>query len=67
MKQLVTAMALTLVLLLLVGQVQAGPLLTVPEKSFDFGYVPQNAKISHTFWLHSSGDDTLKIVSVKPG
>lgn len=53
--------------LLVAGQTAAAPRLTMPETSFDFGFVPQNAKISHVFWLHSTGDDTLKIVQVVPG
>lgn len=45
----------------------AGPKLTIPEQEFDFGYVPQGAKIAHEFWLYSTGDDTLKILKVSPG
>jgi hypothetical protein len=45
----------------------AGPSLTIPDPTFDFGYVPQNSTISHVFWLHSTGDDTLKIIKVSPG
>lgn len=41
--------------------------LEIPEPEFDFGYVPQYAKISHVFWLYSSGIDTLKILRVNPG
>ncbi len=41
--------------------------LTLPETSFDFGYVPQHAKVSHVFWLKSTGDDSLKILKVIPG
>ena len=43
------------------------PRLTIPETEFDFGYVPQNAKIRHDFWLYSKGTDTLKILQVNPG
>lgn len=43
------------------------PRLAIPETEFDFGYVPQKAKISHDFWLHSTGTDTLRIVKVSPG
>ena len=45
----------------------SAPKLTLPETAFDFGYVPQNATVSHVFWLYSTGDDTLKILSVKTG
>ena len=47
--------------------VVSAPQLTIPETEFDFGYVPQNAKISHDFWLYSKGTDTLKILQVNPG
>ena len=52
---------------LLVGSASAAPRMTISESSFDFGYAPQNSKISHDFWLYSTGDDTLKILNVKPG
>ncbi len=52
---------------LCVGAAQAAPRLTIPITSYDFGYVPQHSKISHSFWLHSTGDDDLKILKVVPG
>jgi len=45
----------------------SAPKLTLSDTAFDFGYVPQNATVSHDFWLYSTGEDTLKILSVKPG
>lgn len=45
----------------------SGARLTIPETEFDFGYAPQKAKISHDFWLHSSGTNTLEILKVNPG
>ena len=45
----------------------AEPALTIPETDFNFGFVPQHAKISHVYWLHSTGTDTLRIVNVAPG
>jgi len=63
-----TLMAGALVaIVLLVGVAQAAPRLVIPVSDFSFGYVPQHSKISHTFWLHSSGDDDLKILKVLPG
>jgi hypothetical protein len=56
-----------LILVLAAGLAQAAPHLTIKEPVFDFGYVPQHSKISHTFWLHSTGDDTLRILKVVPG
>ena len=46
---------------------QAAPLLKIDEPVFDFGNAPGHAKVSHSFWLKSAGDDTLKILSVVPG
>ena len=57
----------TFLLLLAVSSLMSAPRLTMGESVFDFGYVPQNSKISHDFWLHSSGDDSLKILKVVPG
>jgi hypothetical protein len=45
----------------------AQPKLVIPQTEFDFGFVPQSAKISHDFWLYSKGTDTLKILQVNPG
>jgi hypothetical protein len=56
-----------LAVLLISGIINAAPRLTLPETSFDFGYVPQHSKISHKFWLISSGDDSLKIIKIVPG
>ena len=61
---------LVLMLVVLLTAVQgtvAGPELTISEKLFDFGYVPQNSKVSHVFWLHNTGDQDLKITKVTPG
>ncbi len=60
---------LTGALLILLGttQISAAPRLTMPESAFNFGYAPQNSKISHEFWLHSTGDDSLKIIKIVPG
>ena len=52
---------------LLVGKVQAEPKLELNSKTYDFGFVPQHANVSHTFVLKSVGDDTLKILQVIPG
>ena len=54
-------------LLVASAQVSSAPRLTMPESAFNFGFVPQNSKISHDFWLFSSGDDSLKILKVVPG
>lgn len=58
---------LTIMALMVVGSAVAAPRLLIKETAFDFGYAPQNSKVSHVFWLYSTGDDTLKILKVKPG
>jgi Protein of unknown function (DUF1573) len=45
----------------------AEPNLLIPESAFDFGYAPQKSKLSHVFWLKSTGDETLVIEKVVPG
>jgi hypothetical protein len=49
------------------GLLLAAPELVIDNAEFDFGFTPQKSKISHTFWLKAAGDDTLKIIKVKPG
>lgn len=67
MKRLFTASVFVLGIVLTAPLVMGGPLMTIPETDFDFGYVPQNSKISHVFWLHAGGDDSLKVLKVVPG
>lgn len=67
MKRTVVACSLILGLGMLAAQIQGAPRLVLVESEFDFGYVPQNSKISHVFWLKSAGDDSLKILKVVPG
>ena len=38
----------------------------VDELSFDFGLMPNDASVSHSYWLHSRGEDSLKILRLKP-
>jgi hypothetical protein len=45
----------------------AAPKMLVPEKSWDFGHVPQNSILTHDYWIKNIGTDTLKIIKVKPG
>jgi len=44
-----------------------GPKLFLPEKEWDFGYIPQNSTVSHFFKIKNIGDDTLQIIKVRPG
>lgn len=66
-KALQTILLIAVLVLLVSNLSLATPRLTLPETSFDFGFVPQHSTISHKFWLISSGDDTLKILKVVPG
>jgi hypothetical protein len=45
----------------------AGPRIFMPETRWDYGDVPQNSTLQHAYWIKNIGDDTLKIVNVKPG
>lgn len=63
----ITTALLLLVVLIAASAVMAAPRLVLPETTFNFGYVPQNAKISHDFWLYSKGEDSLHILKVVPG
>ncbi|MBD3333630.1 hypothetical protein GF356_12340 [candidate division GN15 bacterium] len=61
------ALGLLVVVLVVAGSVMAAPRMDIENDSFNFGYVPQNSKITHSFWLKSTGDDTLRVVRVVPG
>jgi len=67
MKRLMILIPGIMAMVALAGAALAAPRLTIDESAFNFGYVPQHAKVSHTFVLRSTGDDTLKIVKVVPG
>ena len=43
------------------------PKISVKESHWEFGAIPQDAKVHHEYWIKNVGDDTLRIVSVKPG
>jgi hypothetical protein len=68
MRKLLISVFLIVVLTVFISsQTMAVPKMLLPETSFDFGFVPQDCKVSHVFWIKSVGDDSLKILSVKPG
>jgi len=67
MKRLTPLALLAILALTLNSQLLAQPKMSLPESAFEFGYVPHNSKISHVFWIHSTGTDSLKIVKVSPG
>lgn len=63
-----TVTLLIILMIFVIASVAVGaPHLTIKDAAFDFGFVPQHSKISHTFWLYSTGDDSLKILKVVPG
>lgn len=45
----------------------AGGKISVPETHFDYGNVSQNSTLSHGYIIRNIGDDTLKIIQVRPG
>lgn len=53
------------------GQMQqsrfSGGQALIRENSFDFGKVPQRAKVSKIFYVINEGTDTLEILKIKPG
>ena len=67
MKKLIVTTAVLILFLMAVTSVLATPRMTLPETEFNFGYAPQNSKLSHVFWVHSTGDEMLKILKVVPG
>lgn len=67
MKTLSLTLAVSLLLVIMAGVALGGPNLTIPDSAYDFGYVPQHSKVSHTFWLLSTGDSTLQITKIVPG
>ncbi len=68
MRQLWTlALFALLALVLFSSLAMALPKMFLPQEQFNFGYVPQNSKVSHVFWIKSVGEDSLKILKVTPG
>lgn len=49
------------------GSLLAGPELTIENRKFFFGNMPQHSTVTHYFWFKSTGDDTLKITEIKTG
>jgi len=57
----------TLLALFVCGSALATPKMVVDDTLFQFGYVPQNSKATHDFWIYSRGDAPLDILNVIPG
>ena len=45
----------------------SGAKLVVEETAFDFGYIPAGDIVSHSYFFHNQGSDSLKILKVQPG
>jgi hypothetical protein len=66
MKRLTISVSLILLsLTTLTFAQQRGPKAFVPEPSFDMGYIPQRAKVGHTFWVYNIGTDSLNIKNIQ--
>lgn len=49
------------------GQNRKGPKIAVEEREFDFKEVKEGTDLEHTFKIFNKGDESLKIISVRPG
>ena len=64
----ITICIVTLILgISITASIKAEPKVKIQESSFDFGYAPQGSKLSHKYWIHSTGSEDLKITKVVPG
>ena len=52
---------------IMVANAKSEARMTISESWFNFGYMPQYSKVSHSFWLKSTGDAELRVVEVIPG
>jgi len=57
----------TILILSFVSSAFSGPDIEIPEATFNFGKVMQQKVLTHTFWIKSIGDDTLRLTSIWPG
>lgn len=62
-----TTIAAVSLFLIFTSALSAAPKLAFQHSYFDFGYSPQDAKLTHTFWIKSVGDEVLKINDIKTG
>ncbi len=66
-RKILSRLASIMVVLAAAATVTGAPQMGISPDSFNFGYAPQHAKVSHSFWLKSTGDDTLRIIKIIPG
>ncbi|MEW5701951.1 MAG: DUF1573 domain-containing protein [Candidatus Zixiibacteriota bacterium] len=50
----------------LAGSTLQGPRIRVEGETFNFGYVPQHAFMTHTYWLKNPGTETVRIQRLAP-
>lgn len=67
MKHLKRTTRIFTLILGLATSASAAPQIAINNNTFDFGFVPQKATLSHTYWITSIGTDVLKITKVVPG
>lgn len=58
---------LNIFILILIAQDQNLPIIKVENSKHQFGLVHQNAILEHQFKVQNTGNDTLKILKVRPG
>ncbi len=58
--------AIFMVLLAATG-VWSDPIMEVTANQHDFGLLPKNSVLVHTFWLKATGEDTVRIDEIKTG
>ena len=66
MRQLVST-GLILLLLFMARPIQATSGIELSETVFDYGRMSQGITVDHTFWIKSTGTDTLVITHIFPG
>jgi len=49
------------------SQETGGPKMAITERVFDFKEVRKGAVVSHSFTVFNHGDETLRILRVRPG
>lgn len=62
-----TRFVISLLTVVIPAALVAAPAVKIPHDTFNFGKVIQNATTTHSFWIKSVGDDTLRILDVVPG
>lgn len=54
-------------ILVLFAQKMSGPVIKIENAKHQFNLVQQNTVLEHHFKIQNVGDDTLKILKVRPG